>query len=558
MEALTISAANLDIIEQNLGTVAKELSGVMNNVNSVNSQVNKVEEKVASLNDEVKSLVKEIREETIINNARQNIMYNNSEIEKKYGYYDRVRRTTVSLLDAINNSNISKQAVYNLNQDLLLNNPNYWLANALAALTAWTLNDKDTADKEVNNALKKDAERTSIFFCLINNKLGREQTSLNWLKKYLSLQNPIELNKDFITILDLVASGTFGNEAKTVVLNKITEWFTRLNTSPQVNRNNIQTWVDFITENEDTDITMPYLELYSKDVAILKDNLAITSSYNNVLMKFQDIVSAENTYKGIDEILSNLIYEYESKEQIYQSDNLKNQLIIKCNGNREEAERLFKKQESIYNEKTNLVELLSNIIIYREEYKISNATQKLALALQKENILKAYQYINGKLYENSFNITINNFSCTTKDGRNNEQIQQELDLFVNNEFKDEDKDLIVFLLILNIVGIVGIFITLNNKVLSTLIIAILIIGNIALLLKLNNRSTLRERSKKALKNTINEGLEKVLAETVDYQGILSEDKAYYSQLQVFLNNITATSYLNSNNERNIIVGDQNE
>ena len=101
MEALAISAANLDTIEQNLNSVAKELTGVITNVNDVNREVSKVESQVNTLNNEVKNLVKEIRETTIITNARQTIMYNNSEIEKKYGYHDKVRRTTESLLDAI-------------------------------------------------------------------------------------------------------------------------------------------------------------------------------------------------------------------------------------------------------------------------------------------------------------------------------------------------------------------------------------------------------------------------------------------------------------------------
>ena len=270
------------------------------------------------------------------------------------------------------------------------------------------------------------------------------------------------------------------------------------------------------------------------------------------------IARNENTNTGIDEILNNLIYEYETKEQLYQSDNLKNQLLIKCNGNREEADRLFEKQQSIYSEKTNLVELLGNIIIYPEEYKISNATQKMALALQKENILKAFANVNSKLNENAFNITINGFTTTTVDGKNNDAIQKELDLYANNEFKDEDKDLIIIMIILNIIGIVGIFITLNNKILSTLIIAILVIGNLILLFKLNNRSTLREKSKINLKDTINIGLEKALAETIDYKGMIADDKTYLDQLLVFLNNINATSYINNNNERNIIVGDDNE
>ena len=224
-ETLVISAANLDTIERNLNSVAKELTGVITNVSDVNNQVTKVEAQVNTLNDEVKNLVKEIRETTIITNARQSIMYNNDQIEKKYGYYDKVRRTTESLLDAIENSNISVEALINLNQELILKNPNYWLSNALAALTSWLLDDKENCEKELNNALKKDESKTSLFFCLINDKLGRTNTSINWLNKYLSIQNPTRLDNDFVTVLDLVATGNFGDETKQIVLEKIKNWF---------------------------------------------------------------------------------------------------------------------------------------------------------------------------------------------------------------------------------------------------------------------------------------------------------------------------------------------
>ena len=84
------------------------------------------------------------------------------------------------------------------------------------------------------------------------------------------------------------------------------------------------------------------------------------------------------------------------------------------------------------------------------------------------------------------------------------------------------------------------------------------IGNIVLLSKLHNRTSLRENSKKSLKDAINIGLEQVLAEVVDYKEMIESDKIYYEQLKVFLDNISPTSYINSNNERNIILGDQNE
>ena len=147
MEALAISAANLDTIERNLSSVAQELTGVITNVSDVNNQVSKVESQVNTLNNEVQNLVKEIRETTVVTNARQSIMYNNSQIDKKFGYYDKVRQTTESLIDAIENSNISVNALINLNQELILHNPNYWLSNALAALSSWLLDDRENCEK---------------------------------------------------------------------------------------------------------------------------------------------------------------------------------------------------------------------------------------------------------------------------------------------------------------------------------------------------------------------------------------------------------------------------
>lgn len=164
MEALTISAANLDVIEKNLGAVADELTGVITNVNSVNNEVNKVQERVEDLNDEVKGLVKEIRETTIISNARQAIMYNNSLIEKKYGYYDNVRRTTESLLNALETSQINRQYLLTLREEIILQNPNYWLSNALAALISWLDNDPENTNKEYLMPYKKIHLKLLSFF----------------------------------------------------------------------------------------------------------------------------------------------------------------------------------------------------------------------------------------------------------------------------------------------------------------------------------------------------------------------------------------------------------
>ena len=555
MEALAISAANLDTIEQNLNSVAKELTGVITNVSDVNREVSKVESQVNTLNNEVKNLVKEIRETTIITNARQTIMYNNSEIEKKYGYHDKVRRTTESLLDAIEHSNISTKSLRNLNQDLILNNPNYWLSNALAALSSWLLDDKENTEKELNNALKKDESKTSLFFCLINDKLGRTNTSINWLNKYLSIQNPTKLDNDFITVLDLIATGAFGDESKRIIIDKINTWFQRINSEPDIQKDISDKWLTYIKDNQDTYIKLPHLETATKDVERIKTNLAITSVYNNILDRLNSITRQDSSRKTKEEILNNLIYEYEGAENKYQKDNFYNNLLIECKGNREEADRLFEKQQAIFEEDNNILNLLTNIIINKDAYKVSNETQKIAVGFMKQYILNSIQELEKDINNDEFKIEVNGFTTTTTDGKNIEEVKRDINTYVNNYFPDNDNSIIIPLIIINILGIIGLFVTLNHKTLNILLIIVIIVGNILLFSKLNKVTKLRNESKQKLRNELNLNLERILAETIDYKNLQQEDYQKRNELMILLENIKPENFMYSNNERNIDIGE---
>ena len=552
MEALAISAANLDTIEKNLGAVATELSGVINNVNSVNGEINKVENKVNELNDEIKSLVKEIRETTIINNARQNIMFNNDQINKKYGYFDIVRRRVESLIDAVENSAINKDSLVKLKEDLLLNNPNYWLSNALSSLVSWILNDKENTYKELNNALKKNKQKTSLFFCLINLRFKRKSTSLNWLNNYLNNEDPTNLSSDFITVLDLVSNNSFGNEGKQIIINKMSVWFKRIASDNQINSEEVNKWINYIKKTEDDNINLPYLSILSDESVIIKNNLKITSSYKNVLNKLKGITMKKTDSKKVDEVINNLIYEYESEEEIFKKDNLKNNLIIECNGDREKALEIFENEQNIYSEKVNLIQLLNNIVIYSERYKVCDETIKFSLSLIKNSILTAYEVINKNIVEPSIKINIDDFSVNYDDKMNTES---KISSYLDNKIKSQTKNIITYFGIINIICILLMFITFSNKLICLIVLLFLLITDIYFIYKIVQENNNIKKIKNDKKNDINMALEKGFAEITDYNNILNENKKYYEDIKLFLNNIDVTNYIKSNNERNIIVGE---
>lgn len=555
MEALAISAANLNTIEDNIGAVAEELNGVITNVSNVNEHVHEVDEKVSYLNDQVKDLISEIQENTTITNARQSIMYNNALIEKKFGYYDNVRRNTISLLDVIENSNISLDSINNLKESLLLNNPNYWLANALAAVSNWILDDKEGCYNELNNALKKNEEKTSLFFCLINLKLDRPSASLEWLKKYLSLENPMQLDRDFVTVLDLVATGAFGDKAKEVIFDKITKWHHELNSEQLLKENQLKIWANYIDSKITYDGRFDHLFGISDFGHIMSTNAIVTSTYKETLDSIKRINMTNSSNKKIDQILEELIYEYETKEYEYEKDNLKNKLIIECNGDRKKAEKLFNKMNTVAETEVDLLTLLSNLIINHEYYSISNETRKLALSLSKEYIIEAYKVANNSIKITPYYINYNGFKITTKDGTNIDEAKNTLNVYLNDTYNSDDKILSISLLIANIVGIVGICFTLNNKILNTLLIILVILSNIIILYKLYDRNRVREIAKKKEFNANIRLIESDMAEAYDYYNYILDNSKFYNELEYYLQNIDKEDYIKSNDERNIKIGE---
>ena len=553
MEALAISAANLNIIENNLGEVAKELNGVVSNVNYMNNHVSEVESKVQSLNNEIQNMMQEIRENTIITNARQTIMYNNQEIEKKFGYYDNVRRVTLSIIDAIKFSSIQTDTLKKLREDILLNNPNYWLTNALAALTSWFLDDKENTYKELNNALRLDEEKTSIFFMIVNLKLDRIQTSINWLNKYLSIQDPTNLNKDFVNILDLVSSGLFGDEQKHIVLKKINEWQLNLNSNKKIIDKQEDTWRNYIIDHSRYTLNFKYLKNFSKESEILENNIAITNAYENILNTFEAINTTPNSNKKINEIFKNLIYEYEEQEQIYQEDNLRNKLLIECNGDKQEAARLYEKQKDIYSNKLDIISLLTNIAIYPNSYKISNETQKIALSLVKEHILKALEETTEFTKNQNIEIKVDDFTTNTTDATNYNEVIKELETFLENKYKVDEKNVLLVLIIINTLGLIGVFLTFEKAAFIIIIAIAMLIANIILLTKIKNEQTASKNEKKRIKENISSSITKAFAEITDYNNALIKNKNNYQRLQTYLSNLNTIDYINNNDERNIII-----
>ncbi len=300
---------------------------------------------------------------------------------------------------------------------------------------------------------------------------------------------------------------------------------------------------------------MPVSRAYITEASILEDNLAIGDEIDKFNTYLDDVLNIDSSNKTADEVLNDLIYEYESKEQVYQKDNLLNKLIIECNGDREEALRLYKKQEDVFEDKTDMLSLFSSIVLYKDNFHISNETRKIALSFVKQYILSALEKFKNTIVDHDFKIQIDDFSTTTRDGKNIEKVKSDLDAYLTSKFDIDDKDLLLTLIIIDIVGIIGLFITRNGGLFNILLIIVLVLSNLFLFYKLSKRGKLRDFAKEKSRDNISSSLDQVLAEMVDYSDVMTEDLNIYNTIVTKLNSLNASNYISGNGERNIDVGE---
>lgn len=565
-EALVLSAANLNVIEDNIGQLADNLGQVSLNVQNMDHKVKNVTDSVKTIEDEIKQFMLEIKGTTIVSNAKQNILMNQTEINKKFGHYDEVRRKINGILQASDMEALTKENLKSISQETVVNTPNYWLSPALLALSSWLLNDKATAERAVQEAIRRDDEKTSLLFALVNARVKRYQSAHIWLQRYLDLQDPLYMDSIFIILLDAVSSGALGLESKDMIIKKLSIWKQELLNAgvkaKEVAR--LKVFLDDFKEVKEEEFF--FIKDYSNEYDNLNKSLATSSSKIKLFNYFKNIFESEiddsDRIIKIDKILDSLVFNYENEELDLRRDTAKNKLIIEENGDIAKANERFAKTELAYQEKTNLFSILTNISMGLKE--TSDTVKKIACAFLKDFIWEAYSEVlkdSGLEQENFINFKINDWNSDIKDGQEEIDLINNLKSHVDIAEKEELSKVSLFdykMLASIILGIIAIFFTIKIPTLAIAILITVLVFNIyQLSTALSLRNKIEEKYKQQYDQQVNV-LYNIIAEVVDYRTISRRSKKTDQVLLNFLNNLNYLDYIKSDAKRNIIIGGSNE
>ena len=437
-----ISRADLSLIERSLSNLA-------GSIDYVNNRVDQVDDNVKIVYNEVEKLANEFREyvemQSLANRkaeAKMNLSAIRDKLKDNFGHYDVVRRTATGILQANDLAIVKSSMLSHITEKQMIETPNYWLTPCLVALAAWINDDQALAERVLAEGIKRNDEKTSLFFGLICRRIGRENSSLKWFARYLEAQDEEKLDRKAVIVLDAFASGLLGNDTENFVYQQIQEWMSNLEAKPGFTERQLDNWKNAINSKRVPlkSGLYPYLEKYSNTWGNLQDVLEGANLNNDLYEYFKKVFEQKEETKKLkvelDKILDSLVIEFDEEELPLKREEQFEELVVRYNGSESKAHAQMALEKSVYDDYRDFMQLLTDASMNPEESKSSVATQKFATALSRNNIVTAFNDIVAQNRMNvpyDIEINVDTFNDKTQDGEDEEEVLNRFENLVEQE-----------------------------------------------------------------------------------------------------------------------------
>lgn len=562
MSDRVIEQADLRTIEHNLGAIHNDLQTLDSNVGAVNSNIKVVYDEIGSLAKEFHDFVSVQQRANRLNQAETRLVKIRQELEKKYGHYDIVRRTTTGILQADDIGIVKKDTISNATEELMISTPGYWLAPCLVALAAWINDQPELAEKAIKEGIKRNDEKTSLFFALICRRADRKEACLKWTQRYLANQDEENLDRKTIIVLDAFASGLFGADTEGVISRQMNEWLQHLEEKPGFTEKQTQQWSEAINLKRkpiDTS-SYTYLRKYSKTWPVLEDILEGAHLHAEMLEYligiFEQKVSTVTVREQLDDILDSLVTDFDDEELPLRKEEKFEQFIVDFRGDESRARQNMNVEQTAFETYKDFTQLLTDAAMKPETAHSSVSTQKFAFALSRDWVMNAYNDVvaqNRMKIPNEIEINVDTFNDTTVDGQNENELLERFSTLVSSERDAELATCVMssfeqFCLYGRIaVGVIGLVMLLfGNKFLGL----IAVIAGVGMVLNHfskkkdieNKRQNIAERYEKK-RSSGSEIIRATLAEVVDFRIEFADKDSESEQVIDFLEQLSPDQYV---------------
>lgn len=413
-----ILAKGLDDLESKLVTVNENLLLIGRDITRLDEGVTRVEgqvEQVSQLATETKNELAElvvkfdafVRSNEMaheLTQAKADIIELAQRLEKEYGHYDKVRRLTSSILQAVDLKIVRENTVVAATEVAMLNTPRYWLAPGLIALSAWLSNNRELAERGMAEAVRRDDNKASLYFALVARRGNRRKASGAWLQRFFSLQDPENLDTELIVLIDAIASGVFGPEGRGLCSKQFEIWLKELSERVGFTEQQRDRWSHGLTSKEPSlrgeeyQYLRKYCPIWDQLDASLRGSRihkALQAYFENIF--FGEIIAPALLGEAVDGMLDKLVTDHDKEEMPFREKKKLLELIVEERGDRHAAQRRFDASvKQAFETKQSFMQLITNAAMHPEIAGATKASQRFAVALSRDWIVAAHDDLTAK------------------------------------------------------------------------------------------------------------------------------------------------------------------
>jgi hypothetical protein len=529
MSQQVISYADLSIINSALRSIKSDMSGVHSELGTLNFKQDHLENELVKLADSFADFVEADLKHKALQLAETRQGNLKQDLQIRFGYYAEVRRMATGILQGVDTGVISDDTLKFTTEEVMLKAPGYWLAPALVSLAAWVRNDKNTTEKALREALKRDDYKTTLFFMMVMRRLTRNDASLKWLERYFMHQNPHNLDREFIIILEAVTTGVFPPAARQLMMMHVKNWLDQLTQGDTFINEQKSQWVRFFEASGPlADCKYPLLEKFAPNWHLLEKSLKEARTHAVLDTHFKDIVSSSSDFSKsvkvqLDEILSLLVTNFDDEELPLQEQVRFNQLIIQMDGDKAAAQAIMDAEKHIFEEQVDFLQLLTNASFNPELSGATKVTQALAVSISQPWIVEAHNTFTAQSRNRIpqyVELSIDDFKTFSKDGSEEIELLKEQEEFYKTVLENQLSNLsfpYAGVIIGILIGLLGFWAFSVQVIVAVLVIGI---GGIIIWNSVNNHKKAKNKIIENIeerKTKAKEVLRGCLAEAVDYR-----------------------------------------
>lgn len=438
----------LQVIDSLNETISSFKSRVDVKVNDVNTSTSNIQATTNQIYQNIEKFKGDMLKGEQSQIAHENILRIDQIIKEQFSNHIAIRRTVMGVVRDFDINLVRNSTIQELSEELWITSSRYWLSYALIAITAWVNNYPEVAKNALAESERKDAIKTTLFFCLMNLRFGRMEVAKQWFYEYLKTLDPKMLQQETAILLQAFLNGIFGKdkELEHEVISLIDQWISVINENEEISNELLNAYEGYIDRlNVQVDFSYQSILQFCVNSGKIRRAYENVSKFEKLLefVKSLDVEAQEqnsDNYKSrIDAILMNLISNYDKEELELKQQQEYYRFIVENGGSIEKAQEEYESMLKLENSGFNIGKQMIKWVIYDDNSETDVQVRKFGLQSTKGWFKNAIIYFDMKNQEEfpvDYQIQIDGWEGISNGEDSVEQMESIKNHFEINKFQN--------------------------------------------------------------------------------------------------------------------------